>query len=223
VRVLLIEDDRRLTALLTEELKLEGYGVEVAHDGEAGLALAQSGAFAMAVVDWMLPKRDGPSIVRALREAGNDLPILMLSARTQLDDRVGGLDAGADDYLAKPFALRELFARLRAMRRRVREATITDELRCGPIVMDLKAHMARCGEAKVELTSTEWNLLECLMRHPGQALTRQQILNQVWEFDADVQETMVDVYISYVRRKLRAHGHDPVETVRGVGYRCVCD
>ena len=196
--------------------------MDIAHDGESGLALALSGVHAMAVVDWMLPKRDGPSLIRALRAAGIAMPILLLTSRSQLDDRIHGLDAGADDYLAKPFAFKELFARLRALRRRLNHISVSDELRCGEIVLDLRSHMARGKDAPMDLTSTEWNLLEYMIRNSGRALTRRQILDQVWSFDADVQETMVDVYVSYLRRKLKAAGLDPVSTVRGVGYRMEC-
>jgi two-component system, OmpR family, response regulator len=223
MRVLLIEDDRRLTRLMEEELREEHYSVDVAHDGEIGLELALRGAHDIAIVDWMLPRRDGPSIVRAMRAAQLATPVLMLTARGQVEDRVAGLDAGADDYLVKPFAFKELLARLRALARRPAAAATSDELRCAAITLDLRGHTARCGDVVLDLTATEWNLLECLIRHAGQALTRQQILDYVWSYQTDVQETMVDVYVSYLRRKLKtAAGTDLIDTVRGVGYRMEC-
>jgi two-component system, OmpR family, response regulator len=222
--VLLIEDDPRLTRLIEQELLEEHHQVDVAHDGETGLELALRAAHDVAIVDWMLPRRDGPSVVRAMRAAGIALPVLMLTARAQVEDRVTGLDAGADDYLTKPFAFKELLARLRALGRRNAGTTApnADELRCGDIVLDLRAHIARRGATTLDLTATEWNLLECLIRHNGQAMSRQQILDNVWSYQSDVQETMVDVYVSYLRRKLKAGGGDIIETVRGVGYRVEC-
>lgn len=221
MRILLIEDDQRLARLIVRVFADEHFAVDVAHDGDTGLELALRGAHDVAVVDWMLPGRDGPAICRAVRAARIPLPILMLTARGQVEDRVCGLDSGADDYLVKPFALEELLARIRALSRRfVPEAGDAWELRCGDLVLDLKARSARRGDRGLDLTPTEWNLLECLMRHPDQALSRQQILDYVWSYENDVQPTMVDVYISYLRRKLNVPGRpDPIETVRGVGYR----
>ncbi len=222
MRVLIIEDDRRLTRLLTRVLQEAQLAVDVAHDGDSGLDLALHSLYDVAIVDWMLPGRDGPAICRAIRAAHQPTAILMLTARDQVEDRVHGLESGADDYLAKPFAFAELLARVRALGRRFTVASHSDAwaLRHGDLELDLRAHTARRGDTPLHLTATEWNLLECLLRHPGQALTRQQLLDYVWSYQADVQLTMVDVYISYLRRKLTASGRpDPIETVRGVGYR----
>ncbi len=221
MRVLLIEDDQRLTRLIERVLAEEQLSVDVAHDGDTGLELALRGIYDVAIVDWMLPGRDGPSICRAMRREKLPTAILMLTARGQVEDRVTGLDSGADDYLVKPFAFDELLARVRALGRRT---TLADgggqELRVGELVLDLNARRARRGEHNLDLTKREWNLLECFMRHPGQALSRQQILDYVWSHETEVQPTMVDVYISYLRRKLDAPGRrDPIRTVRGVGYR----
>jgi two-component system, OmpR family, response regulator len=222
MRILLIDDDQRLTRLMTSVLVEEGYRVDASHDGELGLEAALSGVYGVIVVDWVLPGRDGPAICRAIRHTKLLTPILMLTARGQIEDRVVGLDNGADDYLVKPFAFDELLARIRALARRTLQA-ITDpsELRCGDITLDLHGHTARRGNIALNLTSTEWQLLEFLMHHPGQALTREQIFNQVWAFDSKAQISMVDVYVSYLRRKLTAQQEpgNPIETVRGVGYR----
>jgi DNA-binding response OmpR family regulator len=169
----------------------------------------------------MLPGRDGPAICRAIRAAHLPTALLLLTARGQLEDRVRGLDSGADDYLVKPFTFEELLARVRALSRRFTiVAGDPDELRAGDLVLDLRAHTARRGDHALDLTATEWNLLEYLLRNSGQTLTRQQILDYVWSYERDVQPTMVDVYISYLRRKLHMSGRtDPIRTVRGIGYR----
>ncbi len=221
MRILLIEDDQRLARLVARVLEEERFTVDVAHDGDSGLELALRGTYDVAVVDWMLPGRDGPAICRSVRAARLPTALLLLTARSQIEDRVTGLDSGADDYLVKPFALEELLARVRALGRRFTVgATDPWELRVGDLVLDQRGHSARRGDAVLDLTATEWNLLECLMRHPGQSLSRQQILDYVWSYERNVQTTMVDVYISYLRRKLNQPGRpDPIQTVRGVGYR----
>jgi len=225
VRVLIIEDDQRLANLVNQVLKEEHFVVDVANDGDEGLEMALRGIYDLAVVDWMLPGRDGPSICRAIRKAKLNTGIIMLTARGQLEDRVAGLETGADDYLVKPFAFDELLARLHALGRRVTglDADV-QELRVGNLVLDLHTHSARRGEQGLDLTKTEWNLLEYLMRHPNQVLTQQNILDTVWSFEKSVQASMVAVYMSYLRGKLNVPGlRDPIETVRGVGYRLVSD
>lgn len=221
MKVLIIEDDAKLAHLIEGVLREERFTVDVALDGESGLAMGLDGGYDVAIVDWMLPRRDGPSIVRAMRSAGLPTAVIMLTARGQVEDRVLGLNSGADDYLGKPFAFEELLARLRALGRRSTTPTSERwELRSGDLVMDLGTHTARRGNVPLELTTTEWNLLECFLRHPGQMLNRQQILDYVWSYAREVQPTMVDVYISYLRRKLNIPGRrDPIDTVRGVGYR----
>ena len=222
MRALIIEDDRRLAQLMDQVLTEEHWLVELAHDGDTGFELAGTGQFDVVLVDWMLPGRDGPSVCRALRAARVTTPLLMLTARGQVEERVAGLDSGADDYLVKPFSFDELLARLRALTRRATGHTGGEggELRSGDVVMDLRAHVARRGDEPLTLTSTEWNLLECLLRHPNQALTREQILDYVWSYDRAVQPSLVDVYVSYLRRKLQRPGlPDPIQTVRGCGYR----
>lgn len=222
MRVLLIEDDQRLAGIIKQVMLEEGFDVDTAFDGAAGVELAMRGTYDVAIVDWMLPERDGPAVIRAIRSARLPTACMLLTARTQIEDRVAGLDSGADDYLPKPFSFDELLARVRALGRRFTIADGSDswELRQGELVMDLKAHTARRGDVVLDLTNTEWRLLEYLMRNPGQTLTREQILDYVWSYDAEVLGTSVDVYISYLRKKLVQGGmRDPITTVRGIGYR----
>ncbi len=222
MHVLIIEDDPRLAKLMARVLEKEHFTVDLAHDGITGLEFALTGTYDVAVVDWMLPGKDGPSICRAVRQAKVRLPLLMLTARDQVEDRVAGLNSGADDYLVKPFAIEELLARLHALSRRF-DVTSPEAstLIVNDLTLDLSAHTATRGGAPLGLTVTEWNLLEYLMRNRGQILTREQIFNRVWAFDSDAQMKMVDIYVSYLRKKLKTSADlpDPIETVRGIGYR----
>jgi DNA-binding response OmpR family regulator len=221
MRVLLIEDDKRLASLIGRVIDEEGIGIDVAYDGDTGLELALRGTYEVVIADWMLPGRDGPAICRAIRGARLQTACMLLTARSQIEDRVAGLDSGADDYMVKPFAFEELLARVRALGRRFAEpGGDTWELRHGDIVMDLKTHTARRGEVLLSLTPTEWRLLECFLRHHGQVMSRQQILDYVWSYESDVRPSMVDVYVSYLRARLKtADKADPIQTVRGLGYR----
>jgi two-component system OmpR family response regulator len=220
MRVLLIEDDKRLAALIQKALTIEGFQVDLAHTGDDGVEIALRGIHDAAIVDWMLPGRDGPAVCQAIRSARLSMGLLMLTARSQVEDRVAGLYSGADDYLTKPFSFDELIARLYALGRRLKgDAPSLFELRVGNLVLDTHTHTARRGDQSLNLTKTEWTLLECLMRHPGQTLSRQFLLDYVWSYAADVQPSMVDVYISYLRAKLRQPGlKDPIQTKRGFGY-----
>lgn len=220
MRILLIEDDRRLSRLIRQVLEDEKFSVDVAYDGDTGVEIALRGTHDVAVVDWMLPGRDGPSVCQAIRSARLSTAILMLTARSQVEDRVAGLYAGADDYLVKPFSFDELIARIYALGRRLQPNTADAlELRVGNLVMDMRTHSARRSGAVLDLTKREWTLLECFMRHPGQTLTREYILDYVWSYEGAVQPTMVDVYISYLRNKLHQSGlKDPIKTKRGFGY-----
>lgn len=220
MRVLLVEDDKRLARLMEEVLTEEYFNVDVAYDGNIGLEIALCGGHDVMVVDWMLPGRDGVSICRSVRSARIPLRILMLTARSMIEDRVAGLQSGADDYLVKPFAFEELIARIQALGRRDHVSADPMELRVGSLVMDLSARRFRRANQVLQLTKTEGDLLEFFLRHPGQVLTREQILDYVWSYDRQVKTTMVDVYVSYLRQKLSLPGKpDPLETVRGIGYR----
>jgi DNA-binding response OmpR family regulator len=224
MRILLVEDDVRLAQLVVKALEEEGFSVDTAADGDTGLELALRCAYEVAIFDWMLPGRDGPSLCRAVRAAKLPIALLLLTARGQVEDRVAGLDSGADDYLVKPFSFDELLARIRALGRRFDPSADAWELRRGDIVLDMRAHTARRDNTPLDLSATEWKLLECFLRHPHQALSRQQILDYVWSYDSSVQGTMVDVYVSYLRRKLAIPDQpDPIATVRGVGYRWEAD
>ena len=225
MRILLIEDDQRLVMLMRKVLEKENFQVDVAHDGDVGVEIALRGAHDIAVIDWMLPGRDGPAVCQAIRRAQVPMALLMLTARTQVEDRVAGLYSGADDYLGKPFSFDELIARLHALSRRFQpEAVNSGELRAGSLVLDLRTRSARRGTKALDLTKTEWTLLECLVRHPNQTLSRQFLLDYVWSYENTVQPTMVDVYISYLRGKLNQPGRvDPIQTFRGFGYSLVSE
>lgn len=221
MRILLIEDDKRLAALVRAVLEQESFSVDIANDGDTGLELALRGVHDVAIIDWMLPGKDGPTICKKVRAARLPTGLLMLTARGQVEDRVTGLESGADDYLTKPFAFDELIARIHALSRRMDPAAVDSwEIKRGTIMMDIKAHLVRRGETPIELTKKEWDLLEFFMRHPKQVLSRQEILDYVWSYETNVQFEMVDVYISYLRQKLNIEGRkNPIETVRGFGYR----
>lgn len=220
MKILLIEDDKRLAKLLKNILEDEKYKVDVENDGEVGFEIGLRGTHDLLIVDWMLPGRDGPSICRGLRAAGITIPLLMLTARSQVEDRVAGLESGADDYLVKPFDFNELIARIRALNRRFTPGRVDSaEIRVGTMVMDLNAHSVRRGETSIELTRREWDMLEFFMRHPNHTLSRSEILDYAWSYDTQVKPELVDVYISYLREKIAISGRkDPIQTIRGFGY-----
>jgi DNA-binding response OmpR family regulator len=220
MRVIIIEDDKKLAKIIAGVLEDEKIHSDIANDGDTGLEAALRGAYDVAIIDWMLPGRDGPSICRAIRSAHLGMGLLLLTARGQVEDRVAGLDSGADDYLVKPFSFDELLARIRALSRRVSAAAGDAwELRVGSLVMDIKAHCLRRADKVIDLSRTEWELLEMLMRHADQVLPRLNIINYIWSYDATIKPELVDVYVSYLRKKLDINGLlDPIQTVRGVGY-----
>ncbi len=219
MRVLLVEDDRRLVASLRRGLEEAGLAVDLAYDGESALAATDTTAFDAIVLDIMLPRRDGISVCRALRDRHVDTPVLMLTGRDTVDDRVRGLEAGADDYLLKPFAFRELLARLRALTRR-HLPNRTSLLTSGALSLDTDARRCFVGEREVTLTAKEFAILEYLLHHPSQLLTRRQIEEHVWDYDFAGSSNVVDVHVKQIRRKLRlAALPDPITTVRGAGYR----
>jgi two-component system OmpR family response regulator len=219
MRVLVVEDERKLGELLRRGLGEEGYATDLADRGEEALWMAQAVAYDAIVLDVMLPGADGFEICRRLRGNGVWSPVLMLTARDAVDDRVNGLDAGADDYLAKPFAFEELLARLRALTRRVpleRPPVLEiDDLRLDPA-----AHRAWRGDQELDLSAKEFALLELFMRRPGLTLSRTQLLDGAWDMAFESRSNVVDVYVRYLREKIdRPFGRDSIETIRGVGYR----
>ncbi len=219
MRVLLVEDDRRLRASLCRGLEEAGFAVDEVGDGEEGLSAALTTAYDAVVLDVMLPHLGGFEVARRLRAKRVATPILMLTALDSVDDRVGGLESGADDYLVKPFAQRELIARIRALVRR----HLPDRgsvLVAGPIQLDTRAHVVRAAGQPLSLTAKEFAILEFFMLHQGQLLTRGQIIEHVWDYDFESTRNLVEVYIGRLRRKIQAAGAtDPFVTLRGFGYR----
>lgn len=219
MRILVVEDEQRIAVFIKQGLEEEGYAVDVAYDGEEALDWAAMVDYDLIVLDVLLPKKNGIQTCRDLRAQGNKVPVLMLTARDAVEDRVRGLDSGADDYLVKPFAFQELLARIRALLRRSGEVKTT-RLQVGDLMLDTLTHRATRGERAIELTAREYAILEFLMRHPGQVLSRTQIAEHVWNYDFYSTSNVVDVYIRYLRRKVD-EGFDVnlIETVRGVGYK----
>jgi len=219
VRVLVAEDAERMAALLGRGLREEGYAVDTVHNGEDAVWMAAENPYDAIVLDVMLPDIDGFEVCRRVRGAGQWAPVVMLTARDAVEDRVRGLDAGADDYLPKPFAFAELLARLRALvRRGARERPA--ELQVGDLVLDPAAKTVRRDGRDVELTPKEFALLEYFMRHPGEVLSRTRLIEHVWDFAYEGDSNVVEVYVRYLREKIdRPFGEDSIQTVRGLGYR----
>jgi DNA-binding response OmpR family regulator len=218
MRILLVEDGRKMAELIRRVLVSERHVVDVALDGATALGLAEGPPYDAIVLDRMLPDIDGLEVLRRLRATGLDTPVLMLTALGTVDHRVGGLDAGADDYLTKPFAFGELLARLRALARRPAQQEAR-RLIAGDIELDEQRHVARVGDRSVDLSAREFALLSYLIRNAGQVVTRRQILDAVWGAEPDVYSNVVDLYVHYLRRKLgQLSRRDALRTVRGVGY-----
>lgn len=219
MRILLVEDDRHIVRFLKQGLEEEGYVVEVACDGEEGLNLARDEEFDLIILDILLPKIDGFVVCQKLREVGNATPILMLTAKDDVEDRVRGLDLGADDYLVKPFAFEELLARIRALIRRHKNAKGV-LLQVGDLTINLLTREVKRGDKTIELTTREFELLKFLAHHPGRVFTRTQLLEHVWKYDFEYSSNIVDVYIRYLREKVdKPFDRKLIHTVRGVGYK----
>jgi two-component system, OmpR family, response regulator len=219
MRVLIVEDDVKLASLIRRGLREEGLAADVAIRGEDALWMAAEGGYDVVILDLALPGIDGLETCRQLREAGVRTPIMMLTSRGEIEDRIEGLNQGADDYLVKPFSFGELLARLHALSRRG-EITVTAVLEIDDLRLDPVKHRAWRGDTELDLSAREFQLLEGLMRHPGEAMSRNQLLNIAWDRDYHGQSNVVDVYIGYLRDKVdRPFGRSNIKTVRGVGYR----
>jgi DNA-binding response OmpR family regulator len=214
-RVLIVEDEPRLVSFLEKGLRGNGFTTSLARNGATALAIASDADFDLMILDLGLPDIDGLDVLRSLRERGDRLPVVILTARDEVSDKVGGFDLGADDYVTKPFRFEELLARVRARVRQGGTAEIT-VLAAAGLELDLRTRHARTARGTIELTAREFALLETLLRHSGQVLTREQLLSHVWGYDYDPGSNIVDVYVGYLSRKL---GEETVETVRGMGYR----
>ncbi|WP_409966848.1 response regulator transcription factor [Bengtsoniella intestinalis] len=221
MRILIVEDEVRLAATLGDLLHINGYTVDLCHDGETGLDNALSGIYDLVILDGMLPKMDGVGVLKNLRKEGNATPVLMLTARSDLSDRVAGLDAGADYYLTKPFEPKELLACLRALIRRQPQLQDPEAITFGDLCLDQGMFSLRCGGQSVQLSRKEYDLMELLLRNQRQVITKETLLLKVWGYESDAEDNNVEVYISFLRKKLqRLRSQVTIRTIRRVGY-CV--
>lgn len=219
VHILLVEDEEKLARFVELELGFEGYQVSVANDGLSGLTMARESHHDLIILDWMLPGLSGIEVCRRLRSTGEKAPIILMTAKDEVSDRVTGLDAGADDYVVKPFSLEELLARVRAHLRRNQEVESTDKLIFEDLTLDKGTREVRRGDRLIELTAKEFDLLEYLITNPRQVITRDRILEEVWGYDFMGDSNIIEVYIRYLRLKLEANQERRlIQTVRGVGY-----
>jgi DNA-binding response OmpR family regulator len=214
-RILIVEDEARIASFLEKGLRANGFATEIAADGEEALTRVRIGSYDLVILDLGLPGRDGLEVLRDLRERHAGLPVVILTARDSVRDTVSGLEGGADDYMTKPFRFEELLARVR-VRLRGERGTEPTVLRNGDIALDLRTRQLVAGAETIDLSAREFALAEVFFRHPGQVLSREQLLSQVWGYDFDPGSNVVDVYVGYLRRKL---GKDSIVSVRGMGYR----
>ncbi len=218
MRLLVIEDEKKLAGFIRKGLQEEGYAVDVASDGETGLDMALDGVHDLILLDIQLPRIDGLTVLRELRRLKIATPVLLLTVRATIEDKVLGLDSGADDYLTKPFAFEELVARVRALLRRRSEAG-EPILRVGDLTLDPSRRTVHRGNARIDLTAREFSLLDYFMRNPGRVLTRTMIIEHVWDYNFDPMTNVVDVYVNYLRKKIDLDGKPSlIHTVRGAGY-----
>ena len=222
MRILLVEDEIHLAQALTEILKKNMYAADAVYDGQSGLEYALSGVYDLIILDIMLPKMSGIEILKNLRAEKKSVPVLMLTAKDEIEDKVAGLDYGADDYMTKPFSTDELLARVRALLRRKGEV-VDDELVFGDISLKLKKNELVCGENQVKLSLKEFQILELMMYNPDQILTKERIIDKIWGGDSDAEYNNVEVYISFLRKKMQfLNAKTEIKTVRGVGYSLEC-
>ena len=219
MRILVVEDEVRLASTLQDLLEMNGYVADVCHDGESGLDNALTSIYDVMILDVMLPRLDGFTVLRRLRAAGNATPVLMLTARSEVTDRVEGLDCGADYYLTKPFEPRELLACIRALARRQPELRSTDLLEYGDLTLDKSSFTLSCGDRTVRLSRKEFDMMELLMLNRDIVLTKETVLLKIWGYESDAEDNNVEVYISFLRKKLdHLHSHVKIRTIRMVGY-----
>jgi two-component system, OmpR family, copper resistance phosphate regulon response regulator CusR len=214
-RILIVEDEQKIASFIERGLKARGYSTRVVQDGDSALALARTGRFDLMILDLGLPRQDGLAVLRVLREEGRQIPVVILTARSSVNEVVTGFEGGADDYITKPFSFDELLVRVRARLRPERRAEPT-VLRAGDAELNLRTRQASIDGEPVELSAREFALAEAFFSHPGQVLSREQLLSGVWGYDFDPGSNIVDVYVGYLRRKL---GKDRIVNVRGMGYR----
>jgi DNA-binding response OmpR family regulator len=215
MRILVVEDEHKIGSSIKRGLEQEGYAVDLAYDGEEGYDLAVSESYGVIVLDLMLPKMDGITVCKKLRSEDNHTPILMLTAKGEIDDRVNGLNSGADDYLVKPFAFTELVARIKALSRRPKEG-LNLNLKAEDLILNTVDFSVKKSGKEILLSRKEFSLLEYLLRHKGKVVTKEQIIQSVWDYEADILPNTVEVFIGYLRNKV---GKDLIQTVRGFGYK----
>lgn len=218
MRLLLAEDEEDLSKALVAVLKYNNYSVDAVYDGEEALSYIEAGNYDGVILDIMMPKLDGISVLKKVRANGNSIPILLLTAKAEIDDKVEGLDSGADDYLTKPFSMKELLARIRVMTRR--QSDTTDSiLRYGNISLNRATYILSCGEKEIRLSNKEYQMLEMLLANPGQVISTEQFMEKIWGFDSDAELNVVWVNISYIRKKLASIGASvSIKAIRGLGY-----
>ncbi len=219
MRILIVEDEKNLAMVLSEMLSIEGYHTDIAHDGENGLDCALSGIYDIIILDVMLPKMDGFQVLRKIRENRISTAVLMLTAKAEIEDKVEGLDFGADDYLTKPFHMKELLARIRAMGRRKEKDYTQENLYFADIMLDRVKHEVHKENQRIRLSKKEFEILELMMLHSGQLISKEQLIVKIWGFDSDIEYNSIEVYISFLRKKLAAIGSRArISTSRGLGY-----
>ncbi len=222
MRILVVEDEKKMASFIERGLHEEGYAVDVATDGEAGWEYATTNEYDLVILDWMLPKMSGLTLCQKIRQTGQRTPVMILTARDAVEDKIKGLDQGADDYLTKPFSFEELLARIRALLRRPRELQEEAMLKSGNLTVDLLSRKAWVGSEEITLSQKEFALLEYLIRRKGEVVSRSQIAEHVWDLHFDPMSNTIDVYINFLRKKVdQESAKSRIETVRGVGYRLV--
>ena len=219
MRILIIEDEKSLACVLSETLSMEGYNVDISNDGEYGLDCALTGSYDVIILDVMLPKMNGFDVLKKLRAEKITSAVLMLTARSQTEDKVEGLDSGADDYLTKPFVTKELLARVRALCRRRPNEYIADDPAFGDIILNTSRHELHCRDRRVMLSRKEADLMELLILNKGKVITKEELITKIWGYETDVEYNSIEVYISFLRKKFKAlHSSVSIQTSRGVGY-----